>query len=150
MDMSYRKLTNLDLQIMSAIAQKAKAYWNYPKEWLQLWEKQLTFTADDLKTHWNCGVCIEKKLVGFVMFSQKERVAEIDNLWVLPEFMGLGIGRKLMTRALSEAKSRELETVLIESDPHAEGFYNKFGAVRVGFIDSTPKPRKLPVLEITL
>ena len=135
---------------MSTVAQEAKAFWNYPEEWLKLWKKQLTFTTDDLNTHWNYGAYIQDELVAFVMFSQNETLADIDNLWVLPEFMALGIGKTLMTNALAEAKSREIEIIRIESDPNAESFYQKFGAVRIGFTDSSPKPRKLPVLEIKL
>lgn len=150
MNILYKKLTNQDLEAMSTIAQKAKGFWNYPKEWLKLWEDQLTFTSTDLKNNWSCGAYIEERLVGFVTFSQKENIAEIDNLWVLPEFMNQGIGGNLMAKALLAAKNNQLEKVRIESDPNAESFYKKFGAVRVGLVDSQPKPRKLPVLEIKL
>jgi predicted GNAT family N-acyltransferase len=57
---------------------------------------------------------------------------------------------ELMSKALLEAKDRQLEVVRIESDPNAESFYKKFGAIRIGFANATPKPRKLPILEISI
>jgi hypothetical protein len=40
---------------------------------------------------------------------------------------------------LAQARQRAYRVVRIESDPHAEGFYSKMGARRVGFVESKEK-----------
>lgn len=52
---------------------------------------------------------------------------------------------------LATAAELRLPRIRIHSDPHAEAFYVKMGAVRIGEIESTVFPdRKLPLMELIL
>jgi predicted N-acetyltransferase YhbS len=69
-------------------------------------------------------------------------------MWVDPIEMRKGIGRALVHRICEEASDRGVTLLRIVSDPHAVGFYERMGAVRVGESDSRPAGRRIPVLEM--
>jgi GNAT superfamily N-acetyltransferase len=58
----------------------------------------------------------EDKAVGCVAIRLLEGViAEVKRLYVLPEMAGQGIGRKLMQRAISEARIRNYHTLYLDT-----------------------------------
>jgi predicted GNAT family N-acyltransferase len=40
--------------------------------------------------------------------------------------------------------------VILEAEPNAEGFYAKFGFVKIGEIETSIKNRYLPVMELVI
>jgi len=77
----------------------------------------------------------------------------LDNLWVLPEYMGQGIGKQLFQHALERSRLRGVSILKIEADPNAQGFYEKMGARKVGehhHAEMDGQPRILPVMEMDL
>lgn len=62
------------------------------------------------------------------------------------------MGRRLFDRAADGVRERGGHAMLIRSDPNAEGFYLRMGAVRVGAVDATMfgVPRVLPELRHAL
>ncbi len=75
---------------------------------------------------------------------------ELEHLWLLPEKMGLGLGRALFEHAARRAASLGAEILRIEADPNAEGFYLRMGAARVGEIvyELEGRERVLPLLAV--
>ncbi len=73
---------------------------------------------------------------------------DLLHLWVLPEAMGRGVGRSLFSHALERARILGFRELEIESDPNAEGFYQRMGAHRVGTSTKVlaGHNRELPVL----
>ncbi|GAA0575970.1 hypothetical protein GCM10010172_70880 [Paractinoplanes ferrugineus] len=75
----------------------------------------------------------------------------LGNLWIDPAFIGRGIGRALWEHATHVAADLGFTSLLIDADPHAEGFYRAMGATRVGESASTAVPgRLLPQLRFVL
>jgi len=70
--------------------------------------------------------------IGFYALVGGECGLDLEHLWVLPDWIGTSLGRKLFKHAMARAKELGAETVTIESDPNAEGFYRRMGARRVG------------------
>jgi GNAT superfamily N-acetyltransferase len=56
----------------------------------------------------------------------------LEHLWVSPEHIGTGVGRKLFAHAVDKAISLNAKSIDIESDPNAEEFYKRMGAKRIG------------------
>lgn len=56
----------------------------------------------------------------------------LEHLWVSPELIGTGVGRKLFAHAVDEAIYLNAKSIDIESDPNAEEFYKRMGAKRIG------------------
>ncbi len=65
--------------------------------------------------------------------------------------MGLGVGRTLLRAARDIARSTGFSALLIHSDPNAEAFYLREGAVCAGSVPSGSIPgRILPLLRLEL
>lgn len=140
-----------DTPTLSAIARAAKAHWGYPAAWLAGWEAGLTIGPSDLKRY--VIVVIEEgdRLLGFSATLPGVSRWRLEHLWVLPQEMGRGLGRRLVAHALARATAAGAAGLEIASDPNAEGFYIRLGARRVGW-DAAPVPgaadRRLPRLEL--
>ncbi|MEQ1759266.1 MAG: GNAT family N-acetyltransferase [Vicinamibacterales bacterium] len=149
MSIVYRLGGPLDAEAASRLAQRAKANWGYPSEWLLIWREALTIKAEYLERHWSVVAVDHEALVGICVLEAHHDKAEIGHLWISPEHQRRGIGRTLIHRALRTAQMNGYTQVRVESDPFAEAFYVRLGARRVGSV-SAPMPgmdqRELPVL----
>ena len=147
---SIRPATPGEAGALTGIALSSKASWGYPEEYLRLWKDELTITDAYVRTHVVC--CAERSgtVVGFYSLAEVAEGLELDFLYVSPDYMGQGIGRALLEHATAEARERGSESLRIVSDPHAEGFYTKHGALRVGMVPSKPEGREIPVLQLRL
>jgi GNAT superfamily N-acetyltransferase len=135
-----------DAARLTRIAYAAKRHWGYPDELMQLWSADLTITPTFLDENPTYAVAGPMGLMGFYALSRDENDAELEHMWVDPPHMGAGIGRLLFEHAVCTARSLGAATLRIASDPHAEGFYVRMGAGRVGEVPSTPAGRVLPLL----
>lgn len=153
MDLQIRPAEAADADQLSRLAQRAKAHWGYPPEWLQAWRAELTFTPEYLSRHITFVGVTASFPVGLCVLQRQGADASVEHLWIAPEYHGRGVGRALMARALDEAAAAGAARVEVLSDPHAEPFYLKIGARRVGEVPA-PMPgapqRTLPFLEFAL
>lgn len=140
------------IETLTRIALAAKRHWGYPERWIEIWTPLLTFTPADLERADFFVAQIEDEIVGFYSLITAGPRAELENLWVLPAFMGRGVGRGLFEHALARARELGCSELEIESDPNALGFYEKMGArvvgQHVGEVDGAP--RVLPLLQCPL
>ena len=135
--------------VLSAIAWKAKASWGYPADWLEEWRDQLTMTPEFIAANPTFAARIDERIVGFHALLQSKDKLRLEHLWILPEWMGQGIGRRLFAHAAEQAIMHGAPCLTIEADPHAEAFYLHLGALRIGLTTSEIKgrSRELPLLE---
>lgn len=141
-----RRADPADSETLTAIAHAAKAHWGYPSEWLELWRDDLTVTPRFIVEHLTLCATLDNEIVGFAAVADGERGWELEHLWVLPEHMGRGVGRKLLAAVLTRLEEVGAPSLRIVSDPHAAGFYERLGARLVGEVDSQPAGRRLPLL----
>jgi len=73
-------------------------------------------------------------------------------MWVAPAYIGTGIGKELFLDAMEKAATLNVREIEIESDPNAEGFYERMGARKVGEVDSEidGQPRNCLACQSTL
>ena len=137
-----------DAAKLSEIAFAAKRHWGYPDRWMEIWRTELTVTPDFIASHETCTAIIKDQFAGFYALNQTDGRLDLAHLWVLPYWMGQGIGRSLFSHALERAKALGFGVLQIESDPNAEGFYQRMGARRIGVNPHTveAQQRELPVL----
>ena len=135
-----------------AIAWAAKAFWNYPSDWMEQWREQLTITSTFIAENEAFGATINRQTVAFHALLQSADVLRLEHLWVLPDWMGQGIGRALFRHAAERAAARGALSLTIEADPNAEPFYRRMGAVRSGVITTEidGRRRDLPILTFDL
>ncbi len=137
---------------LSALARAAKAHWGYPMSWLEQWRDQLTITPEFVAAEDTYAAEVEGQIVGFHALRATEQSIRLEHLWVLPQWMGQGIGRRLFEHAAARAAARGATCLTIDADPQAEPFYLRMGAVRVATIPSAIEgvARELPVLTFAL
>ena len=76
---------------------------------------------------------------------------ELAHLFVEPDFIGSGVGRRLLEYAVAEARRLGAVELIIDSDPNAEGFYRAMSAERMGTVPSiVDSERQLPLLRFKL
>ena len=85
---------------LTQIALSAKAHWGYPERWMEIWTPQLTFSPEyfDENESW-VQKLIMKSQLHFYTLQDEDGNAWIENLWVLPEYMGQGVGKRLFLHA---------------------------------------------------
>ncbi len=140
-----------DAARLTAITIAAKSHWGYPEKWMQTWTPMMTITPAYIASHETWIARATKSVAAYYSFRQDDDLW-LDNLWVLPEYMGQGIGRRLLEHALQRAVARGAGFLKIEADPNAVSFYEKMGAYNVGEhpgeVDG--QPRILPVMQMDL
>jgi GNAT superfamily N-acetyltransferase len=117
---------------LSRIAYAAKAHWGYPAAELARWREDLTVSAASIE-RWPTVVAeIDGEAAGFVQVADDTAPWTVEHLWVDPGHMRRGVGRALLAHVLALATRAAVSQVLIDADPHAEAFYLKMGAERIG------------------
>ena len=137
---------------LTSIAFAAKAYWGYPQRWMELWRPQLTITAEYIEENESWIAFAGEIPIGFYTVQEKNGNAWIENLWVLPDFIGKGIGQLLFSHAVELSRQRGYKILQLEADPNAAGFYEKMGMKKIGERISAIEslPRRLPIMELEL
>jgi GNAT superfamily N-acetyltransferase len=77
---------------------------------------------------------LDGQAIGFYSLVPSPEVWELDNLWVLPQFMKQGFGRALLKHASQTAAEGGATSIVVDADPNSEPFYLRCGARRVGAV----------------
>ena len=150
---SIRRARPVESPVISDLAFRSKAHWGYDQEFLESCREDLTLSPREV-TDKPVYVLVgdDGTIAGFYSLDPAEdgRV-ELDDLFVDPTFIGKGGGRRLWEHAVAKARDLGFRELIIQSDPHAEGFYRAMGAVGAGERESTVTPgRMLPLLSFAL
>ncbi|MCY4061511.1 MAG: GNAT family N-acetyltransferase [Chloroflexi bacterium] len=122
-----------EADLLTEIACRAKAHWGYSAEQMTAWKPAfLTITSQYIERH-SPWVAEDEagRPVAFAALEQGTAGAILEHLWVLPEYMGQGIG----TRLFHQMAARTGEFTFT-SDPQADSFYLKLGARMIGQVES--------------
>jgi GNAT superfamily N-acetyltransferase len=145
----FRRALGPDAPVLTAIAFAGKRHWGYPDDWIAEWRFDLAVTAEYL-THqpvvvaeWMNGVA------GFAGLMSMDGRMYLEHLWLWPRYIGRGFGRALFLEAAGLARQAGAGELHIKSDPNAEAFYLRMGAVRIGvenYLLLGHIPREVPQL----
>jgi len=135
---------------LTEIAFAAKRHWGYPERWIEIWTPQLTITTEYIEKNETWLAAVDEEIVAFYALREEETFVWLEHLWVNPEAMGRGVGAQLLRHALKRCHERGAAVLRIESDPNAQGFYEKMGARKIGESrgEVEGRPRILPMMEI--
>jgi ribosomal protein S18 acetylase RimI-like enzyme len=138
--------------ILSQVAFAAKRHWGYPERWMELWKPQLTFPPAYFEENESWAAEVDHTPIAFYTLLEKDGIAWLENLWVSPEFIGIGVGKHLFWDALERCRPRGYKSVRLEADPNAMGFYEKMGMKKLGerVSEVEGRARILPIMEIQL
>ena len=136
-----------DIESINDLILSAKKFWGYSDELIQLWLPAMRVSEPELASRefW-VGQTSGKLVAAYSCAQLSDEQWELDDFWIHPQNMGQGVGRVLFQHAIEQLQAKGAKTLKIESDPNAQGFYEKMGARCVGKVESIPAGRFLPVL----
>ena len=145
-----RKAQLEEAATLTQIALDAKRHWGYPDNWIKHWESDLTISPEFITNNQVYVAEQAGEIQGFYALCINDTQAELDHMWVAPQFIGTGVGKELFLDAMERAAGLRIREVEISSDPNAAGFYERMGAKKIGEVDSEVEGqlRKLPRLRI--
>lgn len=152
MDFQITRAEPAQAEALTQIALAAKGHWGYPERWMELWKPQLTFAPAYFEEHESWVAELQHTPIAFYTLLERDGVAWIENLWVSPEWIGKGVGKRLFLHAREAASQRGFQALQLEADPNAVGFYSHMGMKQVGEQRSEieGRPRSLPIMELRL
>lgn len=150
-DVVVRAARPSEASALSALALRSKGHWGYDATFLAACRADLTVPAQDCD---GVRVRVAERggaLLGFARVTGRPPTGVLADLFVEPAAIGSGIGRLLLADALARAAERGFGSLVLDADPHAEPFYLRAGAVRIGTSPSGSVPgRLLPRLEMSV
>ena len=140
-----------DHGILTEITKKSKSYWGYSEEQMNEWSDLLTVSSDYIQVYQVYKLLVNDLTVAYYSSCNvDEQTVRLDNLFVLPENIGKGYGKLLMKDFLLKIKQSKAKTIILDADPNAQKFYESFGFIKVGHVETSIKDRFLPVMELKL
>ena len=140
-----------DAKKLTEIALKSKAFWGYSDEQIKSWIKDLTVSEKMIQEMNAYKFVSNHKTVGFYILNQpKENSIELEFLFVLPNYIRQGIGKRLLQHSFEKAKILNANTIQLLADPNAVPFYQSKGFVITDKKESTIASRFLPVMQKNL
>lgn len=149
-----RAATAVDCEAVTELCMRSKRSWGYDEDFMDRSRTALTLTPERVEA-WTVRVAERPggELTGVAASSARNapREAELELMFVEPAWTGTGVGRALMEDLADRLVDDGIETLWILSDPGAETFYRRLGAVRLGLRPSDAIPgRRLPWLRLDL
>jgi GNAT superfamily N-acetyltransferase len=136
---------------LTDLCMRSKTIWGYDADFMAACRDELTLTPSAMHQTGLQVAEIDGKVVGVVELKFAGKVALLEKLFVEPSAQKTGTGRQLFAWAKATAMSRGARMLVIESDPHAAGFYRCMGATDDGNVASmTIAGRSIPRLKLTL
>jgi GNAT superfamily N-acetyltransferase len=121
-----------DSAALKEIAILSKGYWGYPDDMMSKWAQAPIITPQSIAIALVYMAVLESAIVGWYRLWDGSKTAILDDLWVLPDFMGRGIGRSLFQHAVSQARSGGSLAIELDADPNAFAFYERMGCYKIG------------------
>ena len=151
MTLTIRPTVPGEAETLTRIALASKRSWGYDDALIALWGQELRITEEDIASGEHTFAAeMQGKTVGWYRVALSEPVSSLEACWVEPDSMGHGVGRAMMQHAVDLLRTAGVSELEVESDPNAEGFYRRFGFVRIGERPSRPAGRMLPLMRLRL
>lgn len=149
--MKIEKANINDNEILTDITKKSKAFWGYSEEQLLLWNDNLTISKDYIENNDAFKLLNDNKVIGYYAYIIEEKeIARLDNLFVLPEYIGKGFGKYLVNDFLERMRKQEIKKIILDSEPNATEFYLRIGFEKIGEFETSIKNRFMPIMEMKL
>jgi GNAT superfamily N-acetyltransferase len=150
-EIAFRPALANEAAMLGELALRSKASWGYDQDFIEACRAELAFRPEEVAARRIVVAESPAGVLGFYSVDGRPPEGELGNMWVVPESIGTGIGRRLWRHAIDTARAAGFTALRIESEPHAEGFYRAMGAHRVGEAPSGSIPgRTLPLMLIRL
>lgn len=156
MDVDIRRARPNEHEQLTRISFAAKRYWYYPEEYFEIWKSELTISEDYINNNEVFAVDVDGGLSAYYSVAEVkqefmagqtlvEKGFWLEHMFVLPKWIGCGIGRKMYEHMKSLCRSKGIKVLRIFADPNAKGFYEKMGALYI-----EERPSSIPGRTVSL
>lgn len=137
-----------DSNLLTNIALTSKSYWGYTKEQLEIWRDDLTITSKIIQQMMVYKFITDQRTAGFYALNPpKGNSIELEMLFVLPEFIGQGIGKQLLQHSFEKSQDLKASSITLLADPNAVNFYKSQGFIIIDQKESAIPNRFLPMMQ---
>lgn len=154
MDVTIRRARPSEADALNDLIMRSKAHWGYDPALLEAWRPDLMLDPATIAER--SVYCAEDTLTGALigvshLYQLNDEEVSLEHLFVEPDAIGKGVGAALWRHAVSWAASREAHAIIVVADTNARPFYERMGAVVVGWDESAIVPgRRLPLMRYDL
>src|SRR5262245_38670240 len=106
-----RRATPEEAATLTNIALAAKRHWGYPEHWIKHWEADLTISPEFIEHNEVYVAESDGNPQGFYALAIEDTKAELEHMWVLPDYIGTGIGKDLFLDAMDRAGALRIKEV---------------------------------------
>lgn len=139
-----------DHHILTHLTRLSKAYWGYSNDQLLMWSEDLRINNTYIETNNVYKLILCDEVIGYYSYiNESEGLVILDNMFILPRYIGKGFGKHLMIDFLNRMNKTDVKKIKLFSEPKAEDFYQKFGFISIEYKESSIKGRFLPTMELT-
>ena len=140
-----------DNEILTKITKKSKAYWGFSEDILKEWKHLLTISKDYIEKNKVFKLILNDQIIGYYSYYFIDgKIIKLDNIFILPEFIGKGFGKILMNDFFDKINQLDINKITLDAEPNAEIFYKTFGFETIGQLESSIKERYLPIMELRI
>ncbi len=146
MTITIRHASAGEAEALSALALRSKAHWGYSAEFMAACRHELSYSEEQLAEEDSSFfvAATGSTILGFYAISRIDpEQYELHALFVEPDHMACGIGRRLLQHAVDQVARLGGKSLLVQSDPQAAEFYAKAGGECVGSRESGSIPGRL-------
>jgi GNAT superfamily N-acetyltransferase len=135
-----RLATINDAETLTALSMQSKRHWKYPEAHYEHWRTELTVSPAYIEQ--NDVFVYERRgtIIGYYSLATLEKDTRVsgvsiekgcwlDHLFVLPGYIGQGIGSTLFAHMARWCTAEGIAAVKILADPNSRGFYEKMGCL---------------------
>ncbi|MCX4529769.1 MULTISPECIES: GNAT family N-acetyltransferase [unclassified Streptomyces] len=119
-----------EAEALTGLVRRSKAYWGYGAEFLAACAQELRIRAAEVTAR---RIVVAEDadgaVLGLASLEGRAPRGELGLLFVEPAAIGRGVGRLLYRDAVRRAAELGFRELVVDSDPHAAGFYRAMGAV---------------------
>ena len=122
----------VDSPTLKEIAILSKGYWGYSEQLMSKWAQSPIISPESITAACVYKAMVEGTTAGWYRLWDGAKTALLDDLWVLPDFIGQGIGRQLFQHSVNQARKNGALAMELDADPNAAPFYEHMGCYKIG------------------
>jgi GNAT superfamily N-acetyltransferase len=135
---------------LKEIAVASKAFWGYELDKVKKWADRGDFSSEQLGKLAVFVAEADAEQIGWVSLEPRDGPWWLEDLWIVPEWIGKGVGTRLFRRAATYARANGAAALEWEAEPNAVGFYDKMGARYLRESELSEWGRRLSIMGVDL
>ncbi|MDQ6931825.1 MAG: GNAT family N-acetyltransferase [Candidatus Eremiobacteraeota bacterium] len=149
--MIIRRAQPEEAEALTQLALRSKRSWGYDDAFMTAIKDDMIVRPKYLKDEHGIVAQNGADVAGYAILRVDDDESYLRDLFVEPAFMRIGFGAALFHHMISFARAQKAKRLWLHSDPHAIGFYKRYGLRVIAEEPSTLIPkRKVPVMLISL